>query len=466
MAVDPKTFKAYDIRGIYPQEINEENIVSTTHAIYKFFQQKLQKEHIQVALGHDMRISSPSLFPIVRDTLISIGANVVDIGLVSTPTFYFAVSNYAYETGIVITASHNPKEYTGMKFVMNTPQGLLKIGKPTGMEEIKEMAIAEVRVPESEGAIEKKEGIVADEVKNALTILKNPTIKNFKIVADPANAMGITYLEELAKELPIELIKMNFELDGTFPVHQPDPMQPENLVDAQKKVIEQNAELALVPDGDGDRLFIIDEKGNVISPSIITSMIAKELLADNPGGKVVVDAKYSFGVRKNVEAMGGEVLISKTGHAFITEKMTQTGALMAGEASAHYYYKATGNAESQVITIVSILKILTEENRPLSEVAEEYRKSYESGEINFKVTNAQEIMDTIKTKYSDGEFSDLDGVIISYPEWKMSIRTSNTEPLLRFNLEAYDQSTMEQKRDEIIEVIKSVAQIDTTNTGH
>lgn len=466
MAVDSTVFKAYDIRGVYPEQINEENIVDTTHAIYKFFQDKLKKEHVQVALGHDMRISSPKLFPIVRDTLKSIGAHVVDIGLVSTPTFYFAVSNYNYETGIVITASHNPKQYTGMKFVINTPNGLLKIGKPTGMDDIKIMATNSVRVPESEGSLEFKKDIVVDEVKNALDILKNPELKEFKIVADPANAMGITYIEELAKELPINLVKMNFTLDGTFPVHQPDPMQPENLVDAQKKLLEENADLALVPDGDGDRLFIIDEKGEVVSPSIVTSMIAKELLSENPGGKIVVDAKYSFGVEKNVKEMGGEVLVSKTGHAFITEKMTQTGALMAGEASAHYYYKATGNAESQVITIVSLLKILTRENRPLSEVAEEYRRSYESGEINFKVTNAQEIMNAVKDRYQDGEFSDLDGIIIRYPDWKMSIRTSNTEPLLRFNLEAYEKDVMEKKRDEIKMIIQSIAKIDESISVH
>lgn len=466
MAVDSTVFKAYDIRGVYPEQINEENIVDTTHAIYKFFQDKLKKEHVQVALGHDMRISSPKLFPIVRDTLKSIGAHVVDIGLVSTPTFYFAVSNYNYETGIVITASHNPKQYTGMKFVINTPNGLLKIGKPTGMDDIKIMATNSVRVPESEGSLEFKKDIVVDEVKNALDILKNPELKEFKIVADPANAMGITYIEELAKELPINLVKMNFTLDGTFPVHQPDPMQPENLVDAQKKLLEENADLALVPDGDGDRLFIIDEKGEVVSPSIITSMIAKELLSENPGGKIVVDAKYSFGVEKNVKEMGGEVLVSKTGHAFITEKMTQTGALMAGEASAHYYYKATGNAESQVITIVSLFKILTRENRPLSEVAEEYRRSYESGEINFKVTNAQEIMNAVKDRYQDGEFSDLDGIIIRYPDWKMSIRTSNTEPLLRFNLEAYEKDVMEKKRDEIKMIIQSIAKIDESISVH
>ena len=353
-----------------------------------------------------------------------------------------------------------------MKFVINTPKGLLKIGKPTGMETVRDLALSGIELPHKEGTQEDKEDITGPEVDNALELLENPTLNHFKIVADPANAMGIPYLNALAAKLPIELVKMNFELDGTFPVHQPDPMQPKNLVDAQKRVLEEKADLGLVPDGDGDRLFILDEKGQVVSPSVITSMIAKELFKEFPKSKVVVDAKYTLTVKKNVEAWGGEVLSSKTGHAFITELMTNTGALMAGEASAHYYYRATGNAESQVITIIAVLKILSEENKPLSEVAKEYQSAFESGEINFSVTNAQEIMDHIKAKYSDGEFSDLDGVIISYPDWKMSLRTSNTEPLLRFNVEALTKETMELKRDEVIELIKSAAKEDTSSPHH
>lgn len=461
MDINPKIFKAYDIRGIYPIEIDEHRAVEITKAIYKFFRQKLNKEQVTVALGWDMRISSPVMVAYVRKTLLSAGAHVIDLGLIATPTFYFAISNFEYDTGLIITASHNPKEYTGMKFVINTPKGLLKIGKQTGIEDIKAMVAEGVTLLKKKGTEEKNHNLTGQEVDNALKLLKYPQLRHFKIVADPANAMGITYLTALEEKLPIELVKMNFELDGTFPAHQPDPMQPENLIDAQKKVLEVGADLALVPDGDGDRLFILDEKGNVVSPSVITSMIAKELLKEFPGSKVVVDTKYSFTVKKNVEEWGGEVLLSKTGDAFITEMMTNTRALMGGEASAHYYYKMTGNAESQVITIVSILKILTEENRPLSEVAAEYKKSFESGEINFTVTNAPEIMDAIRSQYADGEFSDLDGVIISYPDWKINLRTSNTEPLLRFNLEAWSKDVMEQKRDEIISRIKAIEAKDT-----
>ncbi len=466
MGLDPKIFKAYDIRGIYPTDIDEAKAAQIAKAIYKFFQEKLKKEEVTVALGWDMRTSSPSIVESVRKALLDAGAHVVNLGLVSTPTFYFAVSHFSYETGITITASHNPKEYNGMKYVINTPQGLLKIGKPTGMEDVKKMALEGVDLPQKEGTQEDAPELTTLEVDNALKLLENPQLARFKIVADPANAMGIAYLNALEKKVPVDLIKMNFELDGTFPIHQPDPMQPKNLEDAQKKVIETGADLGLVPDGDGDRLFILDEKGQVVSPSVITSMIAKELFKEFPNSKVVVDVKYIYNAKKNIEAMGGEVLPSKTGHAFITELMTKTGALMAGEASAHYYYRATGNAESQVITIIALLKILTEEKKPLSEVAKEFQKSFESGEINFEVSNAQEVMDQIKEKYSDGEFSDLDGVIISYPEWKMSLRTSNTEPLLRFNLEAWTKETMEAKRDEVIALIKSVAKEETQTNSH
>lgn len=458
MSIDPSIFKSYDIRGTYPRQINEEAAEEIAKAIHAFFAQKLNKDDYTIVLSRDMRLSSPSLHDVIRDVLVKRGANVIDIGISSTPTFYFAVSYYKYDAGIQITASHNPKDDNGIKFVLNTPEGLLKIGKPTGMEEVKELAIN--GVPDNNatpGTVTKKTGILEDEVKNALTLFKNPEIKKFKIVADPANAMGALYIEALAKVLPIELIKMNFDLDGTFPVHQADPMQPENLIDIQKKVIEEGADLGLAPDGDGDRLFIINEKGEVVPPPQIIGMLATEILKEYPNSKIVVDQKYYFTAKKVVEDNGGELLLSKTGHAFITELMTKSGAIFAGEASAHYYYKSTGNAESQVMTIVGVLKVLTEQNKPLSEVAESFRRSYESGEFNFEVTNTPEILEALKEKYNDGELSELDGIAIIYPDWKFSLRSSNTEPLLRLNVEAYEKEKMEEKRDEIKEEIERLA---------
>lgn len=460
-----KIFKSYDIRGIYPEEINEENVVAIVRAIYKFFQQSAKSdETLKIVIGQDMRISSPVLFEAITKTLVSIGAQVIDVGLVSTPTFYFAVLNYDYDCGIQISASHNPKEYNGLKIVRRTDKGILKIGKPTGMEEIKKMAIEGVEFANvSLGKITKHEGVLKDEVDNALKIAGNPKLKQFKIVADPANAMGALYIDELCKTINCELIKMNFELDGTFPVHQPDPLQFDTLVDLQKKVIEEGADIGLAPDGDADRLYFIDEKGQIVLPSSITSLIAMELLKEK-GGKVLVDLKYVFTPKKTVEQFGGELVISKTGHAYITEAMHKNEALFAGEASGHFYWGATGGAESPMPVILMILGIMTRENKPLSTLAAEVRSSHESGEINFKVSNASEIMEKLKESYADGQFSDLDGIAIDYPNWRFSLRSSNTEPLLRLNIEAYKVEDMENKKTEILGMIDKHAKFAEDST--
>ncbi|MBP9717058.1 MAG: phosphomannomutase/phosphoglucomutase [Candidatus Levybacteria bacterium] len=458
MTIDPSIFKSYDIRGTYPDKINEDISREIAKAIHLFFSKKLGKNDFTIVLSRDMRVSSPTIFEAVKEVLVKRGAHVIDLGIASTPTFYFAVSYYKYDAGIQITASHNPKEYNGIKFVMNTPQGLLKIGKPTGMDEIRELSVNGVQdIEEKEGTVTKKDGAPEDEVKNAMNLFKNPEIKKFKIVADTANAVGALYIDALSKVLPIELVRMNFELDGTFPVHQADPMQPENLVDIQKRVVEENADLGLAPDGDGDRLFIINEKGEVVPPPQIIGMISTELLKEFPGSKVVVDQKYFLTAKKIVEEHGGELVLSKTGHAYITETMTKTGAIFGGEASAHYYYKATGNAESQVMTIVGVLKILTEEGKPISAVAEEFRRSYESGEFNYEVSNAQEIMDYLKNKYNDAELSEMDGVALNYPDWRFSARSSNTEPLLRINVEGLTREKVDQETAKLKQEIESIA---------
>ncbi len=465
MNIPSHIFKSYDIRGIYPDEISEENFAGIITAIYIFFTKKLGKDRVQVALGHDMRLSSPALHKIARDTLVNCGADVVDLGLVSTPTFYYAVSNYNYETGIEITASHNPKNYNGIKYVIRGENGLIKIGKPTGMEEVKNLALEGVSHEANEkGSVTEKQSIIADEVKSAIEAFGNPQLKSFKIIADPANAMGITYLEELEKAIPMDLEKMNFTLDGSFPVHQPDPMQPENLADIQNKMREGQFDIGLAPDGDGDRLYILDEKGEVVRPSVITSMLAKELFKQYPDRKVVVDQKYILTAQKNIESMGGEVIPTKTGHAFITEELNNSGALFAGEASAHYYYKFTGNAESQVMTIIGVLKIMSEENKPLSEIAAEFIHSVETGEINFEVENAQEILDTVKNQYQDAELSTMDGITLSYPDMRISLRSSNTEPLLRLNIEGLDNEKVEEVKNNVISIITNAG--GRTPSGH
>lgn len=460
MTIEPSIFKSYDIRAIYPDQLDEAGIVKIAEAIFKFFTEKLGSDkQLKVVLSHDMRVSGPVLYPAVKRTLVEMGAEVIDIGKTSTPTFYFAVAHYGYDAGIQITASHNPPEYNGLKFVINTPKGLLKIGKSTGMEEVKAMALDKSFSFDAkfEGKVTEKTGVLEDEAENALKIFGNPEIKEYKIVADPANAMGGTYIDALFKKIPGDLIRMNFELDGTFPAHQPDPLNFDNLKDLQAKVLETGADLGLAPDGDGDRLYLVDEKGNIVTATILTALIAREMLAENPGAKILFDIRYVLGSSKIVEELGGEYDITKVGHAFITQQMTETGAVFAGESSGHFYYKSTGNAESQVATIVAVLKVMTRENKPLSEILKELQRSFESSEFNFEVTNAKEIIEAIKEKYSDGELNDMDGIAITYPTWRFSLRSSNTEPLLRFNLEAFDEATMNEKRDEVKAEIERLA---------
>lgn len=467
MVIPDHIFKGYDIRGVYPTEYNEENIVPIVRAVYKFLHSgKPENEPLTLVVGTDMRTSSPSLTKIAIDTLVALGAHVIDVGVVSTPTFYFAVSHYGYESGMQITASHNPKEWNGMKIVKNSPQGLIKIGKAGGLMDIKDMAIKGESLPSQPGGtVEKKIGILEEEVKNSLRIVGNPPINKFKIVADPANAMGSQYVGALVEHVPQDLVKMNWELDGTFPAHQPDPLQLETLVDLQKRVVAEHADLGLAPDGDGDRLFFIDEKGQIVPPTIITSIISCDLLKRYPGETVLVDIRYLLTPKKILEENGGKMVVTKVGHAYITEGLHDSGGIFAGESSAHYFFRETGNAESQMPVILTVLKTMTAEGKTLSELVEEFRRSHESGEFNFKVKNAIEILNAAKEQYKDGELEDMDGIAVTYPTWRFSMRTSNTEPLLRLNVESYDKAEMEAKRDELQQFIKTNA-IDETSPAH
>lgn len=452
-------FKSYDIRGIYPDQINEQNIIRIVTAIYSFIKSKIpEKKQLSIVIGRDMRISSPALFEAATKTLVELDAKVIDIGLVSTPTFYFAVYSNKFDGGFQISASHNPKEYNGLKIVIYSQKGILKIGKPTGMDDIKKLAIEGVEVEKpGDGSLEELKGVLEREVEKALQIAGNPKIKEFKIVADAANAMGATYIDALFKKIPGNLTKMNFELDGTFPVHQPDPLQYDTLKDLQKKIIEEGADLGLAPDGDGDRIFFIDERGEIVSPSQIIALVVRELLKEKKGSKIIVDLKYIYTPKKSIEEFGGELVISKTGHAYITETMHKNEGLFAGEASGHYYFGATGGAESPMPVIILILAIMSRTGKKLSELAKEVKSSHESGEINFKVKNATEIMEKIKQHYSNGQFSDLDGIAINYPDWRFSLRSSNTEPLLRLNIETHEHLNVEEKKKELIGIVEKHA---------
>ncbi|MFN4212942.1 MAG: phosphomannomutase/phosphoglucomutase [Microgenomates group bacterium] len=455
MKINPKIFKAYDIRGIYPTDINEDNFATITKAIYTFFVGDIKKDRLRIVLGCDMRTSSPSLFEIAKKTLLDLGANIVDVGLVSTPTFYFACLQYRADCGLQISASHNPPQWNGVKFVKRVGKTLIKIGKNTGMEKVKELALKGNFVEKKTGAkIEKINKAVSDEVDFAFAYVKPAKIKKLKVVADPANAMGIVYLEEMFKRLPCQLIRMNFNLDGNFPAHEPNPLIYKNLVDLQKKVIDEKADLGIAPDGDGDRVFFIDEKGKVIQASLISALIANEMLKKYKGEKIGLDIRYTGNIATAVKKAGGKPIVGPVGHALISELMRREKILFTGESSGHYFYRDTGYAESSVITILMILDIISRENKPISQIISQYVSSIESGEINFTLpqnVQAKDFLNEFAQKYQDGKISWLDGLSVDYPNWRFNIRASNTEPLIRLNVEGETTELVNKKTSELKE---------------
>lgn len=456
--INPKIFKAYDIRGVYPTELNEDVVYNVGRALYTFFCKKLQKKDLTIVVGGDMRLSTPSLFEKLKQALTDSGANVIDIGIVSTPTVYFAARHLNADGGIQISASHNPKDYNGLKAFLNMPEGLVKIGKNTGMDEVRRIADAdEFEAPEKPGMIEKKENVLVDDVRNSFDVIKPGEIKPLTVVADAANAMGATFLEALFEKLPCKLIKMNFELDGTFPAHQADPLQFDTLKDLQKRVIDERADLGIAPDGDGDRVFFIDENGEVIPASITTAIIIRELLKKYPGEKMGFDIRYIWSPMKAAKDNGGIPVITQVGHALITETMQKENLFYAGESSGHNYWRFAGGAESTIAVILLILDTLSRTGKKMSEIVKEISASAESGEMNFKLENPEEAknkLDLFKETFKDGEISTIDGLSISYKDWRFNLRSSNTEPLLRLNIEAKTKELKDEKSKELSDLIR------------
>ncbi len=458
MTVNSSIFKAYDIRGIYPDTIDEQAVEIIMKSIYTFFLSEGMPAGMTIALGHDMRVSSPSLFDVAKKTLAACGVHVIDLGLVATPTVYFAVKEYGYDAGIQISASHNPKEYNGIKMVRRGPgSSLIKIGKTTGMNSIKDIAMKGTFAPvTSHGSIEKKEDVLKLEMQRAHESIPCGDISTLKIVADPANAMGILPLQELFAQCGGSLIKMNFELDGTFPAHQADPLQHKTLRELQEKVKAEKADLGIATDGDGDRVMFIDEKGEIIPATLVTALIAREILMKTPGEKILVDIRYVRNVEEMVKRFGGTVSYTKVGHALITEQMNKENGVFAGESSGHYYFRSMGGCESSMRVVLHVLAALTREKKSISSLIAELRTSIESGEVNFKLADTSALpglLTQLKSTYHDGTLNELDGIAIDYPLWRLSVRTSNTEPLLRLNVEGKTKEIVDEKMQVLTHMI-------------
>jgi len=455
----PQIFKAYDIRGIYGQDFDDQFAFDFGLAYVSFRRQEAdlagkELQDISIVVGSDMRLSSPILKENLIAGLVAAGVKVIDIGLVSTPTFYFAVANYGHQGGIMVSASHNPSEWNGFKVVRSRA---LPISGTSGLETLKELISSGNLSPATEpGQIILQNDILNDELEYDLGLVDWQKIKPLKIVADAANSMGAQYLEVLFNRLPGELIKLNFDLDGTFPVHEADPLKEENVNLLRQQVVAEQADLGITTDGDGDRVFFVDNEGQLISPALVRGLLAKLFLLDNPGAKIGYDVRPGKITTDLIAEQGGQAIPTKVGHSLIKEQMIKDGIYFAGESSGHFFLNTEiGCFEMPMLMIAKMLLVFSQSGQSASDYLRQYKKYFSSGEINSEVADKEVIFARLREKYNDGEINDLDGLSISYPNFWFNVRGSNTENKIRLNLEANDAATMAAKRDEVLALIRT-----------
>lgn len=446
MALEPKIFKAYDVRGIYPSELDEEGAYAIGRAYAEHFEPK------EIAVGRDMRLSSPSIAEAVIRGASESGADVVDIGMVGTEMVYFAVGELGLDGGIAVTASHNPKEYTGMKIVR---RGALPVGGESGLLEIRDRALALSDMPGSDPVVSRKVDIYPAFVEKVLSFVDVAAVRPLRVVFDAANGMAGAMLPPLLERLPVETVRCFFEPDGSFPNHEPNPLLEENREFIVAKVREEGADLGIAFDGDADRCFFVDDTGEFVAGDFVTALLAESILEKEPGATIIYDVRASWAVRDVVERAGGTALANRVGHAFIKHRMREVDAAFAGEVSGHYYFRGFSQADSGTVPALLMLELISKKGKLLSEILAPYRERYFiTGEINSRVDDVPLKLQELKEHFaSQGEISHLDGISITAEDWHLNVRPSNTEPLLRLNLEALDRELMERKRDEALAVI-------------
>ncbi|HVP36443.1 MAG TPA: phosphomannomutase/phosphoglucomutase [Terriglobales bacterium] len=446
LKINPSIFKAYDIRGIYPQELND----NIAYLIGRGFVQYLKPR--MVCIGRDMRLSSDALFQNLSRGITRSGADVIDLGLCTSDALYFAVGKFGYEAGAMITASHNPPEYNGMK--MCQKEAVPLSGKE-GIEQIREIiARGDFSAPGKEGIV-KKQDIQSDYIRHLLSFIEPQKIKRFKIVADAGNGIAGKVLPDFFSHLPCKLIPMFFELDGSFPNHVPNPMIPENMVPLGSRILQEKADFGVAFDGDADRMFLMDEKGVTLGGDIVAALVAKSLLKKEKGATILYNVPCSRTVREVIEQNGGKAVRTPVGHALIKPLMKKYDAVFGGEHSGHFYFRKNYFADSGMIAISVCLELLSEENKPLSQLVSSIDHYFRSGEINSRVADVPKKLEEIELHYRDGKIDHLDGITVEYPDWWFNVRPSNTEPLLRLNLEANTRELLDQKKTEVLSLIRS-----------
>ena len=441
-------FKAYDVRGIVPDQVDEELARAAGAAFVAVTGAET------VVVGHDMRPSSPGMAGAFAEGASAAGADVVLIGLASTDQLYFA-SGHLGTPGVMFTASHNPAQYNGIKMCRSHAQ---PIGMETGLADIRDLVLDPPRPSAIPGDISEHD--VLEAYAAHLLALAPVVGRRLKVVADAGNGMAGHTAPAVFERLgpDIELVPMYFELDGTFPNHEANPIEPENLRDLQARVVAEGADIGLAFDGDADRCFLVDERGGLVSPSTLTALIATRELAKEPGATVIHNLITSRAVPEIVSELGGSPVRTRVGHSYIKATMAETGAIFGGEHSGHFYFRDFWRADSGMLAALHALAALAETERPLSDLLAEFERYVLSGEINSEVANQAAVMDALEASYSgtDGITTDrLDGLTVSHADWTFNVRPSNTEPLLRLNAEGRDEETMARVRDDVLAQIRS-----------
>ena len=445
--LDPSVFKAYDVRGIHPSELDEEGAQAIGRAFVEVFEPK------RVAVGHDMRVASPAMAEAAIRGASEAGAEVLDLGLVGTEMVYFAVGELGLDGGIAVTASHNPKEYTGMKIVR---EGALPVGGESGLLEVRDRALGEPKAAGSPGKVERHD-IWDLYVERVLSFVDPGAIAPLTIVIDAANGMAGVMLPPVLEQLPeLEVVRCFFEPDGTFPNHEPNPLLPENREFIVAKTLEEQADFGVAFDGDADRCFFVDDSGEFVPGDFITALLAEAVLEKEPGAKIIYDVRASWAVPEMIERSGGVPLVNRVGHAYIKHRMREVDAAFGGEVSGHYYFRDFSQADSGVVPFLLMLELVSKRGKKLSEILRPFRERYFiTGELNTPVPDVAAKLKGLEQRFgAEGRVSHLDGVSVDAEDWHMNVRPSNTEPLLRLNLEARTRELMESKRDEVLATIR------------
>jgi phosphomannomutase len=449
--INSSIFKAYDIRGLYPAEVNEDAARQIGRAFVAYLQAR------RIAVSRDMRTSSPAMAAAFIEGAREQGTDVVDYGMLATDMMYFAVARDGHDGGAQITASHNPKQYNGIKLVRREA---FPLSGEAGLGEIRDMIErGMLPAPAATPGTLSTMAVMEDYVAHVMSFIDPSIVKAFNVVLDAGSGMAGLVAPKLFERLPCRTTRLCFDVDGTFPNHEANPLIEENRRDIVERVVRDRADIGIAWDGDADRCFFIDGAGEFVAGDFVTALLAEAFLLRHPGSKIVYDVRASYAVKDMVANYGGTALMNRVGHAFFKQRMREEGAIFGGEVTGHYYFRDNFYADNGFIPALLMLELMSRKGQTLQELLAPLRAKYFiSGEMNTKMpdmTVVQDKIDALSARYSDAKTYTMDGVSVEYPDWHFNVRASNTEPLIRLNLEATSQQKMEQKRDEVLAFIRA-----------